>query len=178
MALPGMIPGAGLVAGRSFGVFRDYAMTTTSGNLTTDTVRNVITPPAGIKPVFTQIRVSFASGTARLDVVNASVGIRTGDSGLTDTVSTPVELLFGGSSGFDISFDEFITSDPLVFSFLNTDSLIVVMDVNLTSKTAANVSGDSDTSSLDNGASFATAAPGFVNDITETLGIDLVEGFG
>ncbi len=177
--LPGIHPGIlpAIVGEGAFETVRDYDITTTSGNLASKSIRNVIIPDTGVKPSYTQIRVSFIAGTAILDCLNASVGIRTTDTAATDTEDVPVELLFSGGGGFDLIADGTIISDPLVFSFLNTDSLIVVIDIGDNSKTGANVSGDSDTSGIDNGTTFDSAT-GSVNDIAETLGVDLVEGFG
>jgi hypothetical protein len=74
-----------------------------------------------------QVRVTFrASSAAAWSVDNASIGIATTDG---STASTPVELLFGGASGFAISAGADITSDWLTFAgFISTDELVVIMD--------------------------------------------------
>lgn len=81
----------------------------------------------------TQIRVTFQASTAvGLTVSNASIGKRTtGEPLYSNTTLTPLELLFGGNSGFSISANSSITSDWLTisgFSLTTGEQTVVIFD--------------------------------------------------
>jgi len=60
-----------------------------------------------------------------MNATNASIGISTGSTG--DTTAIPVELLFGGLSGFSSAVN--ITSDWVNLSgFTSSDKLVVIID--------------------------------------------------
>ncbi len=176
--LPGMIPGAGLIAGAAVGSFETIHDASLSGNtgLVDDvTFRTVIIPDLGSHTTYTKIRVTFKSG-AEYNTFNCSVGVRTSDTGRTDTVSTPVELLFNdGNSGFAIVGEQVaLASDDLIFSFVSGDSLVCIADGK--SGRAAPNSG-TDGASFEAGTSY-TNATGIATNDGGNLGVDLVEGFG
>lgn len=86
--------------------------------------RNVVPITGGAQ---TQVRVTFTAGLATFILNNASIGISSGTTMIT--TATPVELLFGGVSGFTILSGATITSDWVNLSgFTASDKLVVVMD--------------------------------------------------
>jgi len=77
-------------------------------------------------PTGLEIRVRFEAGSlATWAIDNAAIGIR--NSG-PDTLLTPVELKFGGVSGFSLSAGATIFSDWLAFPFSGKPTFVVVMD--------------------------------------------------
>jgi hypothetical protein len=74
----------------------------------------------------TQIRVTLVASTANtFHLNNVSIGKQTTTY---NTVATPVELKFGGVSGFTIAAGQTITSDWASFTSSHGDNLIVVTD--------------------------------------------------
>jgi hypothetical protein len=87
-----------------------------------DSIRQVV--PFGTGG--TQVRVRFkAHSTSRLDFKHASIGKQ--DTGL-NTVATPVELKFGGSSGMSISNGGTIWSDWTDFSTTGGQNQVIIFD--------------------------------------------------
>jgi hypothetical protein len=81
-----------------------------------------------------QVRVRFCSGTLASGVGqanNCSIGVSTGTN--ANTVATPVELLFGGVSGF--SFAKEFNNQPIYSDWVNFngwnagDKLVVTIDL-------------------------------------------------
>lgn len=71
------------------------------------------------------VRVTFKAGSTSYQENNLSVGIQSTNQ---NTSATPVELKFGGASGFDISANASITSDWATLAFSASDSLVVIGD--------------------------------------------------
>lgn len=82
-----------------------------------------------------QVRVRFSAGTTTGGIAQAdhcSIGVYT--SGNSNTVATPIELLFGGASGFQFtkpaSVPSFIWSDWTTFNgWTSGNNLVVVIDM-------------------------------------------------
>lgn len=91
------------------------------------TTRSEVTITGGAQG---QVRVTFAAPVAaNFNVTHASIGISKLDS-TGSTTATPVELLFSGTSGFNLSGGTTIVSDWVnLAGFTVSDKLIVVVDV-------------------------------------------------
>ena len=78
----------------------------------------------------TQVRCTWSAGTGgTMSSPRASVGISSGVN--TNTVSTPVETLFGGGSGFaPIPASGSVTSDWTNLTSLTTDKIICLLYIN------------------------------------------------
>lgn len=101
------------------------ALGTNDGN-TVISFRNSVVVTAGSNG---QVRATFSSGTATAQTAaNCSIGVHSGVDGWA-TASTPVELLFGGGSGFTIPSNSQITSDFVSLNFAITDRLVVTIDL-------------------------------------------------
>jgi hypothetical protein len=88
-------------------------------------IRSVETPSAGSDG---QVRVSFkAGGSGNFVTTHCSIGVNTTPT--SDTLATPVELKFGGASGFTLAANGTITSDWVDFNWTNGQSVVVITDV-------------------------------------------------
>jgi hypothetical protein len=77
-----------------------------------------------------QVRVTFQAAVGSALVVDhCSIGV---ESTVYNTVATPVELLFTGAHGFNLTAGGTIVSDWANFSCLTTDHLVLVFDCNAT----------------------------------------------
>lgn len=86
--------------------------------------RNVLAITGGAQG---QVRATFKSGSTAYVLQNVSIGIWSGTTMIT--TATPVELLFGGASGFNIPGSSTITSDwANLTGFTSSDKLVVVLD--------------------------------------------------
>ena len=108
-----------------------YTNALPTGNSSSDgySLRNICPVTASGKD---QARVVFYSGTSAPTLVAAhcSIGIWDGTSNVPNTVSTPVELLFGGGHGFSLATGLIKTSDWVnLTGFTNANDLVVIIDV-------------------------------------------------
>jgi hypothetical protein len=87
-----------------------------------ESVRQLITPL--LAGGATNVRVTFTAQTT-LAAGHVSIGIQ---STTYNTTATPVELKFGGVSGFPSTSGASITSDWTSFTFSSSDKLIVIID--------------------------------------------------
>lgn len=71
------------------------------------------------------VRVSFKAGSGTYGLAHASIGVQTTTY---NTAATPVELLFGGVSGFSIGSGATTVSDWVPLNFLSSDKLVVIGD--------------------------------------------------
>ena len=101
------------------------------------------TPAITVAPARGLVRVTYkaASGSA-LTLANASIGVWDGVAGKADTLLTPIELLFGGSSGFAISAGVLITSDwAVVAGMLVGKSPVTISDYGAANGNAVAITG-------------------------------------
>lgn len=103
------------------------ALTTNTGGYGGKTCRSEVPITGGAQG---QVRVTFAAPVANnLTILNAAIGISAQDA-TGSTTATPVELLFSGGHGFNITGGNSITSDWVNLSgFTSSDKLIVIVDV-------------------------------------------------
>ncbi len=106
------------------------SLSITNGVNTNSSFRQVVSPMV-VAAGGTLARVTFTSGNTGtgLKLDKASIGTQ---STTYNTTATPVELLFGGVSGFDIGINTTITSDWVPFSTIADANAVVIGDVGLT----------------------------------------------
>jgi hypothetical protein len=147
----------------------------TSNNLGTGgwslRIKVVLTGPSGTAG---QVRVTFeaGSGGGSWQVDHASIGVATFNSpgGGSDTLATPVELLFSGASGFTLGNGLTLVSDwATLGSFLSSDVLCVIADQHATNDNTRYVAGLSTSDCyeyyLAATASYATASGAGFNSV-------------
>lgn len=149
---------------------KSYSLNSNNNGNGTVSIRTVV---SNLAAGGTQIRVRFvASTTNPITVANAAVGIRSGST--VSTAAAPVELLFGGASGFALAAGQQITSDWADFVTTASDNLLVIFDcVTNGSWRSLNPGGDGFYYRL-NYASYNQASPGsftFVSGRTECVGL-------
>ncbi len=106
----------------------------------------------------TALTVTFkAASTGTWTVAHASVGIQ---SSKYNTVSTPVELLFSGSSGFSLAASGTVTSDLTSLTFNKGDTLIVIVDVTTNNGKMNTTGGSGERYFLAATSSYNVASPG------------------
>ncbi len=104
-------------------VFQETMNANDNGN-TNMSFRTVI-PSTKITGRGMVVKVTFRSSSdSPLTVTHASIANRSGSTGSATT--TPVELKFGGSSGFSITAGQSIKSDSLVFQVTGGDCLVTI----------------------------------------------------
>lgn len=105
----------------------NVAITSNTGGYGGTTCRSEVAITGGAQG---QVRVTFvAPAAANFTLLHASIGISKLDS-TGSTTATPVELLFTGAHGFNITGGNTIVSDWANLSgFTGSDKLIVVVDV-------------------------------------------------
>jgi hypothetical protein len=104
-----------------------------SGGANSYSHRQIIPSTAPLAKVGTRIRVTFTAGSTGLHCDHAAVGYSAGSGA---TTATPVELLFGGSSGFTIGNNASVTSDFLTFPVLPGQDIVTIMDVSSSGATS------------------------------------------
>lgn len=77
----------------------------------------------------TQVRVRFVASSSSVFVTNHCSIAVVGAATAPNTTATPVELLFGGVSGFSLAAGATILSDWANLTFLSSDKLLVDMDM-------------------------------------------------
>jgi hypothetical protein len=99
-----------------------------------ESMRNTTSTSPLLSASLGQVRVRFVASAAagNFTADHASIGIDLGDS-TGSTTATPVELLFSGAHGFNISQGTTITSDWANLNFLITDKLMIIFDLNAAS---------------------------------------------
>lgn len=153
-----------------FTVFSD-TLTANTGNNAGFSFRSSFSVSAGGD----QIRITFeASNAAAFDADNCAIGIQ---DTAADTTATPVELLFGETSGFTLTAGQTITSDWLDFPFSVSDTLIVITDCGATNGNARRLAaGASNWYFRSATNSYQDAAvTGFTDSGADTVGFNLVE---
>lgn len=107
-----------------------FALTSQGSGGNNTSWRNIIPLPLFAAGGTTRIRVTFkaiATGPTSSDTNHCSVGVWNGAN--TDCTATPVELLFGGASGFSILSGTQITSDWVDLPVVVGDKLVVILDL-------------------------------------------------
>lgn len=117
------LSGAGKSAVACTVVFTPPGAIINGGTNTGESYRNIVTVTGG----GSNIRVTYQAALAGSPLTSAhiSVGVNTTNA---DTVLTPVELKFGGASGFVIPLGSTLTSDITPFVWTVANKLVVVED--------------------------------------------------
>ncbi|MGE0056242.1 MAG: hypothetical protein AB7S74_18765 [Hyphomicrobium sp.] len=128
-----------------------------------------------------EVRVRFiASASQGLFVDNASIGVLGGATAPNCTTNPPVELKFGGASGFTVGAGGSIVSDWASLPFLSTDTLIVTADHGATA--SGHKEGSLNSGSVSwfraayNGYNLATVSGMSSSAAGYVRGIDQIEG--
>lgn len=163
---PGLISGRGALDA-SFAVGPTTIFTPIGGLNTQDggfaggSVRSRLTITSGS---LGRVRATFQAGASGgLVAAHCSIGVFGG--GFTQTTATPVELLFGGASGFSIAAGASITSDYVTLAFTSADQLVAIIDE--TSGFIANNNGTATNALMEYGlspkATYNVAVPAAMN---------------
>ncbi len=92
------------------------------------------------------IRFKYVGNVSHtMDIDKVSVGIKSTSGNAYDTMATPVEVMFGGTSGISIGNEE-IWSDWVALEILDGDDVTMVADIGVTATRVDNSTGTLDPS--------------------------------
>jgi hypothetical protein len=123
------------------------------------------------------VRVTFKadSSNGNWQVDHASIGVSTGVG--SNTTATPVELKFGGASGFIVAQGTSITSDWVLIPAFTTSNVLVVIYDQTTGNNSAGILFSSATASLylKSGVSYNVAVPPGMGSANNYEGVASIE---